>query len=329
MIFDVNQTEFKSEYQRLIWQAGTHIVPLEISLVDIDDEETREGCKQIYDCIVEILMDMYNNSDEYTERPRWYTCDYIAWLTNGDKPMKKHANEYNRYLQTIHKFGFEYDETIGCWSNERYPLLFEYYPRFSVLFKERKKNLGGYTDRLDFRLFAKRISLSFDDILRPLSFMEQAYATKLHNYAISKGMKMEIKSPYSSRYIYKKLYSLEIHNLPFKVEVVYRLSNGGHIHDELERLLKIVERQEDKDEIIKYIQGGICVCNACNGIKKANQRCGKWIDINGERRLASMCHPAISKYRRGKDISYTDYDIEMMKRMIDIRVVQIDEYLEG
>ena len=117
--------------------------------------------------------------------------------------------------------------------------------------------------------------------------------------------------------------------MPFKVEVVYRLSNGGHIHDELERLLKIVERQEDKDEIIKYIQGGICVCNACNGIKKANQRCGKWIDINGERRLASMCHPAISKYRRGKDISYTDYDIEMMKRMIDIRVVQIDEYLEG
>ena len=46
MIFDVNQTEFVSEKQKEVWQTGTHIVPLEVSLADVKDEETREGCRQ-------------------------------------------------------------------------------------------------------------------------------------------------------------------------------------------------------------------------------------------------------------------------------------------
>ena len=147
MLFDPNQTEFSSDFQRIIWQYGTHIVPLEISLADIEDEETREGCMQIYDCTMEILTDMYNHPEEHKERPRWYTGDYLAWLTNGNKPMKKHSDEYLRYLQKIPQFGFEYDKDLNAWSNERYPLFFEYFPRLVTLAKERKQNLGGYLNR--------------------------------------------------------------------------------------------------------------------------------------------------------------------------------------
>ena len=326
MLFDPNQTEFSSEYQRIIWQFGTHIVPPEVSLADVEDEETREGCMQIFNCTMEILTDMYHHPDEYTERPRWYTGDYLAWLTTSSKPMKKHSEEYLRYMRKIPQFGFEYDENLGAWSNERYPLFFEYFPRLVALAKERKQNLGGYLDRRDFRLFAKRITLTLDDLLRSLSNTERAFALELHEYALEKGMKEE-KGTYSFRYVYKKLYSLELHNHPFGVLVPYRLDNGKHIPGQLERFIAVAESQPDADELVKYIQGGIRVCNACNGIKKANERCQLWVEIRGARRLSSACHPTISKYRRGsKNLAYTDEDIQMLKRLIDVRIEQVDQH---
>ena len=328
MIFNVNQTEFINENQRIIWQFGTHIVPLEVSLADNEDEEILEGCKQIYDCTMEILTDIYNNPDKYIYLPRWYTCDYIAWLVNGNKPMKKHNDEFLRYLERIPRFGFSYDTYLDRWTNDKYPLFGEYFSRFGVLAKERKQNMGGYLDRRDFRLFSKRIILTLDDLIRPLSDKERAYCLDLHEYAILKGMKVEMKDPCFFRYIYKNLYSVEILNNPFNIRVIYRLDNGKHIYDQLEKFLMVVDNQTDKNELYSYIQGGICVCNACNGIKKANERCGRWVDIKGARRLSSMCHPAIGKYRRGThNTTYTDEDIKMFKRMIDIRIEQIDKFI--
>jgi hypothetical protein len=328
MIFDVNQTEFTDDFQREVWRFGTHIVPLEVSLADVEDEETREGCKQIYDCTMEILADMYCHPEEYTQRPRWYTGDYLAWIAAGSKPMKKHSEEFSRYLRNIPQFGFIYDEDTEAWSNERYPLFFEYFPRLASLAKERKQNMGGYLDRRDFRLFARRIRLTLDDLLRPLADTERAYALELHAYAVAKGMKVEMKDPYTFRYIYKKLYSLEIHNNPFCVRVPYGLDNGRHVPGQFERFLAAAESQPDADELTRYIQGGICVCNSCNGTKKPGERCSHWVEIHGARRLVAMCHPAISKYRRGtRNEAYYPEDIRMLKRMIDVRLAQIDEII--
>ncbi|NCA67708.1 MAG: hypothetical protein EOM87_06570 [Clostridia bacterium] len=242
--------------------------------------------------------------------------------------MKKHNDAFLRYLERIPRFGFSYDAYLDRWSNDRYPLFCDYFTRFVVLAKERKQNMGGYLDRCDFRLFSKRIILTLDDLMRPLSDIERAYCLELHKYAVSKGMKIDMKDPCFFRYIYKKLYSVEIQNNPLNVRVIYRLNNGKHIPDQFERYLAVVDNQTDKNELYNYIQGGICVCNACNGIKKANARCGRWVDIKGARRLSSMCHPAISKYRRGtNNTAYTDKDIKMLKRMIDVRVEQIDQFI--
>ena len=72
----------------------------------------------------------------------------------------------------------------------------------------------------------------------------------------------------------------------------------------------------------------VCVCSACNGIKRANECCGGWMEIHGARRLTAMCHPAISKYRRGsRNPTYTDEDIKMLKHMIDIRITQVDSFI--
>ena len=329
MLFDPNQTEFSSEYQRIIWQFGTHIVPLTVSLADVEDEETREGCMQIYDCTMEMLADMYNHPDEYTEHPRRHTGDYLTWLTTGSKPMKKHSDEFSRFLQKIPQFGFEYDQDLNAWSNERYPLFNEYFPRLVSLAKERKGNIDGYLDRRDFRLFAKRITLTLDDLLRPLSNTDRAFALDLHEYALGKGMKVE-KRAYGFSYVYKKLGSLSLLNNPFCVRVNYRLHRSGHVHDQFERFLSIAEEQPDADNLVKYIQGGIAVCGRRDCARKASGLCDKWLNIHGARRRASMCHTEISKYRRGsKNLAYTDEDIQMLKRMIDIRIAQIDEYVSG
>lgn len=328
MIFDVNQTEFESEYQRSVWQCGTHLVPLEISLADVGDKETREGCRQIYRLTMEILEDMYQNPDDYHESPRCYICDYLFWIIGGHPPMKKHEAEFLRYLKKIPKFGFQYDGDVSAWFNTKYPLVFDCFPRLCELDKKRKKNMGGYTQRRDFRLFAKRINVSFDDLLRPLSLAERGYCLDLHHYACSKGMSAEIKNPYTIRYLYKKLYALELHNMPFGIDVIFRLDNGKHMPDQWERFLEIVEQQNDNDALVKYILGHIRVCDACSGTKKANQRCGKWIAIRETRRLASMCHPAIGTYRGRKNDAHGNDEegIRMLKRMIDVRVIQTDEF---
>jgi len=332
MLFNPNQTKFLNDYQRIIWQYGTHIIPLEVSLADVEDRETREGCKQIYDCTMEILEDMYNHPEEYKERPRWYTGDYLAWLIADGKPIKHHRNEYLRYLKKIPQFGFSYDEDLNAWSNNRYPLFYEYFPRFVRLAKERRQNLGGYLDCRDFRLFAKKIVLSPNDLLRPYSDTERRYFIELHEYVIAKGMKVETKDLYTFRYVYKKLYSLALHNLPARISVLYRLDNSKYIPGQFKRFIDAAESQPDNDALIRYILNNIGICDGCRyragGRKKLNERCGMRVYIRGVKRLSAMCNPGISKYHRGKSyLVYNDEDILMLKRMIDIRIMQIDCFI--
>jgi hypothetical protein len=83
--------------------------------------------------------------------------------------------------------------------------------------------------------------------------------------------------------------------------------------------IRAAEKQPDKSELIEYIQKEICLCRACNN------NCKKYFaEINGLRRKVARCHREISKYHKSSIMqSYTDYDIQMLKRMIDIRFEQI------
>lgn len=328
MIFDPNQTRFDNEPQHEIWQHGIHLVPLSVSLADVVDEQIREGCRQVYDCTMEILEDMYEHAEAFSVYPpKWYASAYLEWAVTGQRPMKKHSDEYARFLEKLSAHGFTYDQSQGLWTNRRYPLLGETLAPFKALAKKRKQNLGGYFERLDFRLFAPRIQLTDADLLRPLSDKNRAYALDMQQHALSLGMKVE-RTPYCFRYSYKKLYSLELLNHPFGIRVIYRLDNGKHVRDQLERFLSVAEEQADADEMIRYIHGGIMVCDSCAGKKRPDERCGQWKQIHGARRLVSMCHPAVGKYRRGvQNTDFLDSDIQMLKRLLDVRVEQVDQYL--
>lgn len=66
MVFDVNQIEFITPRQKVIWNAGRQIVPIDASLADISDLELLEGCMQIYKWTQEYFEDIYNYPKKYS-----------------------------------------------------------------------------------------------------------------------------------------------------------------------------------------------------------------------------------------------------------------------
>jgi hypothetical protein len=69
MIFDKNQKEFLSETHKAIWDAGTHIIPIEVTIPhEINDKLPPyliESCFQFYKYILHLLSDIYENPDVY------------------------------------------------------------------------------------------------------------------------------------------------------------------------------------------------------------------------------------------------------------------------
>lgn len=367
MLFNVNQEIFTTEYQKKVWETGIQIIPLEISLSDIEDTETVEGCTQIYSCITEILTDMYNAPDSYGNvHVNEYICGCFDWLRfrcgNGhsDKNStvwslygelrKEKLDFYISVFDRLSRFGFEFSageyekserkgfinvssENPFILSNDKYPLFLKYWSVFREAFAKKKK-FGPQLCFLDFRLLAHRYKCTTDDLLRPLPDKYKRYFKELYEYALSKGAKQETAPNSNSiRYSYKKLYVLVLKNNSPMIEVPYRLSNGGHITDEFERFLEQAELQTDSDSLVMYIQRNIAVCNGCRyrgeGIKPMSERCGRWFQIRDKKRYANMCHTAISKHHHGNRFHvYDEHDVVMLKRMIDIRIAQIDNYLE-
>jgi len=154
---------------------------------------------------------------------------------------------------------------------------------------------------------------------------------ELHNYAIKNNLKLETHNQYRRyRYSYKKEYVLVLD--PYiAVQYNNQYSKKRNSWDSFDLFLKIIEKQPDKNKLIKFIQKEICLCHSCKyrkiGPKKEEECCGHWLDIYGVRRKAAACHPEISKCHLDKEFqTYSNMDIKMLKRMIDIRILQIDMY---
>ncbi|MFR1518586.1 MAG: hypothetical protein ACLSVG_07405 [Clostridia bacterium] len=79
--------------------------------------------------------------------------------------------------------------------------------------------------------------------------------------------------------------------------------------------------QPDSEALLAYIQKEITLCRDCQ-----NANCsGITLDVAGVKRRAAHCHSEIGKVHAGSTSPrYTDYDIQLLKRMMDIRKIQID-----
>jgi len=200
MTFDVNQTEFADDYGRAIWKIGINVVPLDISLANINDPETREGCTQIYRCTMEMLTDMYNNATDYKIiGPIDYLSFFFEWMTGKRHVPGDIRNRKGRFVniqKKLQRFGFSIDgETL---TNERYPLFMKYWlllwGRCTVLYCDFRVLVPGY----------KR-GKTLDDMLRPRSDRYKAISKALYEYALEIGAR---RLPYNQYkpycFVYRK-----------------------------------------------------------------------------------------------------------------------------
>ena len=295
MRFEPNQVDFPSPRHKAIWDEGRRIVPLEVSLADITDPEMIEGCTQIYNWTQEYFAAIYANPEQFA----------------GKKP--------HDIFRQLGKTG----ENADIVDHQKYPLFSKYYKLLYDAADKRKVNRLDYLACCDFRVLAPKYKRTFDDLLRVLPDTLKPYAAEMSEYALAKGAKLESPIYYCFfRYKYKKeplliLKQNSWRHTPLDIAVPY---------GSIESFLAIAEAQPDADELIAYIQKELCACDACDGAKNAATRCSKtWVDIRGARRLPAGCHRDISKWKASRrNLAYSEYDIQMFKRMMDVRIMQID-----
>jgi hypothetical protein len=329
LIFDPNQKQFSSDYQRRIWRIGTHVVPIEITLAEICDPEIREICNQYYKCITEILTDMYVNWHEYE------SINPAAMLMWSGLGQKNRREECQIITEKLSKFGILPDGNGNIFTNVKYPKFDEC--RGMLLQSEAKighLRRGTAAMCCDFRVLQKPFKPLIGDLIRPYCEELRTNILELHNYALSKGAKTELHECYGRlRYKYKNNrvlgFELFAESEPL-IEIPYHLHDVKDMLSAFQRFIDEIERQQDNDELIEYVLHNVDICNGCGGQQKSYERCGgMWAEIRGKRRRLAACHFGIGRghYDRQK-FPYTNNDFPMLKRMLDIRISQINNTYE-
>lgn len=323
MTFDVNQTEFPSEFQKKVWIMGKRVLPLEVTLTDIDDLETREGCIQIYNFTQEILEDMYINPSKYTDnRPFTYSVYLFNWmLRDGAVPSENglcwiipvSQKNFENHFSYLAPFGFTYVDKgeYKIMSNDKYPLLLKYWRIMEQLGPKGSAERWGYIQICDFRLFSKTRKNTLDDLLRTISDRNRLYFKELHDYVINKGAKREPNINGGS-YKYKNERVLVFDQNISCILIPY--------FGQLERFINEAKKQPDKEKLISYIQNELVLCRNC-GSKNCS---GRSVEVEGVKRMICVCHEEIGKLHK-PDFEYNDDDITMLKRLIDIKFSLIDK----
>ena len=355
MHFDLNQEIFENKTKKAIWLFGRDLVPLEVSLANIPDERDKEGYTQVYRYTHNLFSDMYENPNEYRlyppENVMFYGVAYYGNLLidivksselmeDGTLMMaasvyhkmlkkgvrKKDKSKFNR-MSCLSRLGIDVREGMvsTVFESQRYPLLLEYYTRLQKQSQRYKLNCNSYVLSCDFRIFTKGYRHTIQNILDVLPERDRVYARVMHEYAIEKNLTV-LPCQYYHRvsYRYKGNYAMEF-NVFLRFDMCIQLKHAAHPEStEFDRFLELVRNQPNAEELMEYCVHNLNYCNCCFHSKTKQQRCGKWRDIYGHRRL--VCGASISK-QKGPEINcrYTDKDIPFLKQLLDLRLQVIDE----
>ena len=333
MIFDVNQTEFKNDFQKQIWTFGKSVLPLEVTLVGIEDPETREGFTQVHQFIHDVLEDMYNNPDDDEARKGFghyvtyaikefvsegnFDESGLRWLVPENKiKNNKFIEKQQSFMKYLKKFGFSCSDE-GVFSNEKSPLLLKYWYR---MYNKRTKSTEwvNYIWECDFRVFTKEKRRTIEDLLRTLPDKNRPKFQELHDYAISKGAKREPSylAGYSYKYKNKRVLILGS-NSSVTIPTGEWTSTGPQ---RLESFIHEAKTQEDGDKLIAFIQNAITRCTP-----QCRYKCGYTVvfDIEGVKR--ALCINAYCRDILQINPCFNDEDIHLLKRMIDVKLKQVDK----
>ena len=356
MLFDVNQTEFPTPRHRAIWNEGRQVVPLEVSIAELIDPEMREGCTQIYNWVREYFEKIYQDPTQFSGE----TCYGMLELLNmaskrttvrdgglviSSRQYKRMVKEYPEHMNDLALVGLEITgDEEKIFTNKKYPLFCKYFKLFNDAAYKKPISCYMYILFLDFRVLAPKYKSTIDDLLRTLPDNINAYATEMNEYALAKGAILEDQKYYGQyRYVYKNRYVLVMQiqkferPTPIDIAVPYETRNqepepGWEEYMEdgkrrvlqcIENLKEIIECQPDRDEIAAYVKKEIATCENAFGCKCVAREAVT--DVFGVDKYVNTCMRAISKWTGTKDSEeYTDYDIKMLKQLMDVRISQID-----
>jgi hypothetical protein len=345
MLFDVNQTEFQSEIHRAIWAIGKSIVPFEISTSELVEPDFINGLRQVYDFSIDLLSAMYENPGNY-ELMDGKNClhrtgrvtSFHGFLFNLIHSQKVQLNGNDWLVKTeqindFHKLDllipmgvlYENDHGVTTIKSMKYPLFLKYFYLCYEASLKRKVNCFSYIASCDFRIFNKRFGLKLDDIIMTLSDRDKAFVLELHNHLISKGIKPKPRKYYSRvTYEYNKQFVMNTEILG-STYLFFQVSLGKNQWDKAyDYIVNRIENSPDRDEPIAYIVKNITCCNLCFGSKTLKNRCDRWGEIYGNRRLLCFEFCLSNKKKSERNIIYTDYDIKMLKQFLDLRIEAID-----
>jgi len=355
MRFDVNQTEFQTGYHKSIWHRGISVLPLEITLNGISAPETREGFTQIYNFTLELLWDMYNNSDRYSDLSflhihRDYAIEHFFRTVGGwaaskefddsglclkmiikdDEALKK----FYLVLSLLEAFGFscsnqnEY-KVLG---NNKYPLLLKYmsifYSAAYLMTAKAPAKRAGLIQNCDFRVFSRVKPQGIEDLLYTLPDKSRAFYQELHNYVTEKGAKKESGF---YRYKYKNEHIVSFDYKP-SIFISYKLKTGNSMDKFITELIK----QPDKNNLLDYIKNETTICYHC-GLST----CKTYVEYFICTPRGRVRHPHFNRHNdkiRFNEVelqpgcryhlddvtqSFNEDEIKILKRLIDVRFAQI------
>jgi len=341
VVFDVNQRDFKNKFQKDVWELGKTILPLEITMTGIVDSELREGCTQIYNFSHDVLEDMYNNIEKYEDNAAdYYLAGFLCELIKGKAVLDESElswkipvlkNKWEEMFSLLAPFGFSYMVKTDCviLQNKKYPLYLKYWYKLHKLAPNGAANRGTI-GACDFRYFSKAKRQTVDDLLLGLSDKDRACFKELHDYVVALGAK---KQTDLFRYNYKKEHVILFDKNPC-ILVSYKTQSKNSLKD----FIAIVKKQSDSSQICTYITNKTEVCVPCghplcktsneiflcfpNGDGSRVRQDIKTFEVDGVTMRAS-CRYDVNKGNKNNDF-YTDEDVSMIKRLVDIRFAQIN-----
>jgi len=113
MLFDKNQTIFKDCIQEKVWEIGTNLLPIHITLPYVPSEY-KSACEDLYNFTYNLLADMYETPDSFGFMVDSSKADYenkkqvefYFWLIGGLKNLM--GNQYkmpkDNFYKLINKF---------------------------------------------------------------------------------------------------------------------------------------------------------------------------------------------------------------------------------
>jgi hypothetical protein len=335
MVFDKNQIIFKDCIQEKVWELGTNLLPLDMTLPYVP-AEYKSACEDLYYFTYSILTDMYENPDEFGFAIDLSKQDYenkkqvefyfwfIGWLKNlsgnqyevaseNFKKITKKFNPISVERLKAHGFMFEYKSDMVVIRNDIYPDMFIAAEAIIASgYANYKVNRGHFMLCCDYRAFAK-YKRTYEDLHFVFSDNIRKIAEQLHAYNVSQKV-MPQKCNYFYRVEYKKKGKIVyISNLTSKNKL--RIYIGfAELNGEAYKMIENeIHHYEYCEEIAEFCRNNLKKCTNCtpNCGKK-----GKTTEIFGKNTF--VCQP----YIRISDPS--EQDLKHIFKLIDLRVMLIN-----